>query len=263
MKQKDYQKIIVEQQESVVTIAMNAPKTLNAFDEILLDEMLEALETCQMDSSCRVVVIKGTGKAFSAGGDIAAMNEFLSTDITAFFKPVLQRVNKLALAIRAIPKPVVASVHGAAAGAGFNLALCCDFIMAADNARFVQAFVNIGLIPDMGGTYFLSRALPPAKVMEYTMLGDIISAEDLYSLGMVNYLTEPEELEKQTLELAKKLASKPRESLSTSKAMVNKINYPDLEEILNAEYDAQIYLAKQPDFAEGIASFIEKRKPNF
>ncbi len=263
MDKKQYRKILTEQKESITYIMMNAPETLNAFDEIMLDEMLEVIDLCKNDPSCRVVVIKGHGKGFSAGGDIMGMKHHLETDISEFFRPVLLRVNQLALAIRALPKPVIASVHGAAAGAGFNLALCCDFIVASKKAKFVQAFVNLGLIPDMGGTYFLSRALPPSKTMELTMLGEVISAESLEALSIINRLADDEDLEQETLTFAKKLAAKPKESLSTSKSMINKISYPELTGLLEAEFDYQMYLAKQPDFAEGIASFIEKRPPKF
>lgn len=258
-----YQKIIVEKKGKVTIIAMNSPENLNAFDEVILQEMTDALDECEKDAGCKVIVIKGLGKGFSAGGDIQGMKKFLDTNINDFFKPVLKNISILALRIRDIGKPVIASVHGAAAGAGFNLALCCDFIVSSEKAKYVQAFVNIGLIPDMGGTYFLSKALNPSKTMEFAMLGDVVSAKKLYELGVINILAEDDDLEEETMEFALKLASKPSESLRKTKDLVNKINYPELSQFLDVEYEYQIELSNEKDFAEGINAFIEKRKPNF
>lgn len=258
-----YKKIVVEEKGSVTIISMNSPENLNAFDQIILEEMTQALDYCQEDDQCRVVVINGLGRGFSAGGDIQGMKNYLEDDINDFFKPVLKRIAILALRIRDISKPVIASVHGAAAGAGFNLALCCDLLVSSDRAKYVQAFVNIGLIPDMGGTYFLSKALNPSKAMEYAMLGDVVTAQELYDLGVINILAQDDQLMEKTMELAEKLAEKPRESLRKTKDLINKINYPELSTLLDLEYEYQIELANEADFAEGINAFLEKRKPNF
>jgi enoyl-CoA hydratase/carnithine racemase len=240
----NYQKIIVEKKEKVTYISMNSPENLNAFDELILQEMTDALDNCESDENCKV-------------------KKYLEKDINDFFRPVLKNITILALRIRDIGKPVIASVHGAAAGAGFNLALCCDFIVSSEKAKYVQAFVNIGLIPDMGGTYFLSKALNPSKTMEFAMLGDVISAKKLYELGVINILAEDDELAEETDKLALKLSSKPSESLRKTKELVNKINYPELSEFLDIEYEYQIQLANEKDFAEGINAFLEKRKPQF
>jgi enoyl-CoA hydratase/carnithine racemase len=259
----NYQKILVEKKGYLTYISMNSPENLNAFDELILKEMTDALDFCETDQSCKVIIIKGMGKGFSAGGDIQGMKKYLEKDINDFFRPVLKNISILALRIRDIGKPVIASVHGAAAGAGFNLALCCDFIVSSEKAKYVQAFVNIGLIPDMGGTYFLSKALNPSKTMEFAMLGDVISAKKLYELGVINTLAEDDELAEETENFALKLASKPSESLKKTKELVNKINYPELSEFLDIEYEYQIQLANEKDFSEGINAFIEKRKPLF
>lgn len=258
-----YQKIIVEKDGQITYVGMNSPENLNAFDEVILGEMIDALDQCETDDNCRVVVIKGIGRGFSAGGDIQGMKKYLDSDINDFFKPVLKKIAILALRIRDIGKPVIASVHGPAAGAGFNLALCCDFIVSSEKAKYVQAFVNIGLIPDMGGTYFLSKALNPSKAMEFAMLGDVVSAKELYELGVINILAEDDELAEETKKFAGKLASKPADSLRKTKDLINKINYPELFEFLDLEYEYQIQLANERDFAEGINAFLEKRKPEF
>lgn len=259
----NYKKIIVEKEDKVTFISMNSPENLNAFDEVILEEMVDALDICESDVECRAIVIKGIGRGFSAGGDIQGMKNYLEEDINDFFKPLLKRVNILALRIRDIGKPVIASVHGAAAGAGFNLALCCDFIVSSEKAKYVQAFVNIGLIPDMGGTYFLSKALNPSKAMELAMLGEVITAERLYDLGVINILSKDEELVEETKKFAMKLVSKPSESLRKTKELVNKINYPELSDFLDIEYEYQIELANENNFSEGINAFLEKRKPEF
>lgn len=258
-----YKKIVYEEKGDITFISMNSPETLNAFDQLILEEMTHALDLCEENDQCRVIVINGLGRGFSAGGDVQAMRSYLDSDINDFFKPVLKRIAILALRIRDIGKPVIASVHGAAAGAGFNLALCCDFIVSSDKAKYLQAFVNIGLIPDMGGTYFLSKALNPSKAMEYAMLGQIVTAEELYKLGVINVLAPDDQLIEKTMEFAEILAQKPRESLRKSKEMINKINYPELSNFLDLEYEYQLELANEPDFAEGINAFLEKRKPEF
>lgn len=259
----EYTKIVIEKEEKITYIGMNSPENLNAFDEMILEEMIDALDECEKDENCKVIIIRGLGRGFSAGGDIQGMKTYLEKDINDFFKPLLKKVNILALRIRDIGKPVIACVHGAAAGAGFNLALCCDFIVSSEKAKYVQAFVNIGLIPDMGGTYFLSKALNPSKTMELAMLGEVILATKLYDLGVINILAKEEELATETKNFALKLAAKPGESLRKTKDLVNKINYPKLSDFLDLEYEYQVELANDGNFAEGINAFLEKRKAEF
>ena len=257
-----WQKVTVKKEHNVLWLGMHAPDTLNAFDEIMIKEMIQVLEEAEADKEIRAIVIRGEGKGFSAGGNIQAMAEALE-DTDAFFMPVLRSLNLLALRIRSIHKPVIASVHGACAGAGFNLALCCDFLISTERAKYVQAFVNLGLIPDMGGIYFLSKAVSPSRLMEWCMLGEVLPASTLYEAGLINKLVTEEALEQETAEFAAALCAKSSGSLSRTKQLTNRVVYPELFSFLQQEYEYQLHLTKQPDFREGVIAFLEKRKPTF
>lgn len=256
-------KVKLLKKEKYGIVEMDSPSNLNAFDEELLDDLIAVLDECEADGDMKVVVIRGAGKAFSSGGDIGAMKKALDTDIMDFFGPVIDKVGKAALRIRKLSKPVVASVHGAAAGAGFNLALACDFRIAADNAKFTQAFVRIALIPDMGGIYFLSSMLGAARATELAMCGTVLRAGECRELGLVNRTVPADELEKETEAFVSELTEGPSLSYKHMKDLINSVNYPNMEEILGKECVYQAECAKTADFAEGITTFAGKRKPVF
>lgn len=170
-------------------------------------------------------------------------------------------VAEISLKLRNIHKPIIAKLEGAVAGAGMNLALTCDFRIAADNAKFVQAFVNIGLIPDAGGIYLLNQLIGVARTTEMVMLGDKLKAEDMARLNLVNDVVSSDELDASVLALATRLSNLPGKALASMKHMINTHAYMGLNEALDMEVDQQTMLAKTDDFREGITAFMEKRKP--
>lgn len=251
--------------DHVATITLNDPKSLNAFGTELSTGLLKALEQAQDDSEVRVIVLAGAGGNFSSGGHIKEMlsvgteAEALSAKLTT----LVDGAGVIAQQLRATTKPIIAKLEGAVAGAGFNLALTCDFRISADNAVFVQSFINIGLVPDAGGLFLLTQLLGTAKATELTMLGDKITAKQAQELNLVNQVVTADELDEAVAKLAKRLVHLPATALATIKDMINKNAYQGFAEHLAMETQNQAALAKAADFKEGISAFVEKRRPNY
>lgn len=259
----DYQKIKFSVDNQIARIVLNNPTKLNPFDVPTYTEVGQALEECNRNDDVRVIVLSGEGKAFSAGGDI---NNMVSGGFEQFPKVVedqLDAARKVAFEIRMSEKPVIASLKGVVAGSGFNIPLLCDFRVAADNCRFVQAFINIGLIPDLGGTFILTRIIGLAKATELQMLGEIINAQEAMSLGLLTKVVPLDELETETQKLAEKLTRMPSEAIGIIKRLYNQYEFGRFEEYMEKEREYQIYCSKSYDAKEGITAFLEKRKPNF
>ena len=250
-------------ENDIATITMNDPKTLNAFSTILKDAMMAALTKADEDEQVRVIILQGAGGHFSSGGHIGEMleNGMESEALSDKLNFMVGEVAEISLKLRNIHKPIIAKLEGAVAGAGMNLALTCDFRIAADNAKFVQAFVNIGLIPDAGGIYLLNQLIGVAKTTEMVMLGDKLKAEDMARLNLVNDVVSPEDLDTTVMALATRLSNLPGKALASMKHMINTHAYMGLNEALDMEVDQQTMLAKTDDFKEGITAFMEKRKP--
>ena len=220
-----------------------------------------ALLDCQEDANVRVVVITGEGKAFCAGQDLV---EVTSPDLNPGFKSILEEhYNPIILAIRKLEKPVVAAVNGVAAGAGANIALACDIVLASESASFIQAFSAIGLIPDSGGTYFLPRLVGFQKAVALAMLGDKVSALEAEKMGMIYKAVPAEEFESLVQTLVEKLALMPTYGLALTKKAFNESLSNNLEKQLEAESRLQIAASESEDCREGITAFVEKRKPIF
>lgn len=247
----------------IATITMNDPKTLNAFSTVLKDAMMNALTNADEDKDVRVIILQGAGNNFSSGGHIGEMleNGMESEALSNKLNFMVGEVAEISLKLRNIHKPIIAKLEGAVAGAGMNLALTCDFRIAADNAKFVQAFVNIGLIPDAGGIYLLNQLIGVAKTTEMVMLGDKLKAEDMARLNLVNDVVSSDELDASVLALATRLSNLPGKALASMKHMINTHAYMGLNEALDMEVNQQTMLAKTDDFKEGITAFMEKRKP--
>ena len=248
--------------DGIGSIVLNSPSTLNAFDETMTADIIAALDLCEKDDSVKVVVISGAGKAFSGGGDINFFYEGIQEDNVDISR-LLKLVAEMAVKIKKLPKPVIASINGAAAGAGFSVALLCDFCIAADNAKFLQAFVNLGFVPDTGALYVLGKTLGIIKATDLMMTGRVVYAQEAKDLGIVYEVTTPEELEEATLKLATKLASGPSLAYAKMKDMLYKTFFNDFEEFLVMEGAYQNELSKTDDFKEAVIAFIEKRKPVF
>ena len=255
-------KVKYEVREKIAVIAMNSPQNLNAFDEQLIDELVCSLAAAEEDKRVKAVVLTSTGKAFSAGGDIGTMYKEIKKG-TWDFKGAVKKMAQVSLAIKKIEKPVIAAVRGAAAGAGFNVVLACDYVVAAANASFIQAFVNIGLIPDAGGMYLLTRALGVNKVVELAMTGRSVSAVEAKQLGFVAEVVNMEEFEKTVDKVAERFSLGPGISYAQMKRLVWESEFKDFENYIEKEIDGQMLCGATEDFKEGVCAFVEKRRPVF
>lgn len=247
----------------IATITMNHPKTLNAISTPLKVDLINALNQADNDEQIRVIVLQGAGNNFSSGGHIGEMleNGMDSDALADKIAFMVGAVAEISLKLRTIHKPIIAKLEGAVAGAGMNLALTCDFRIASENAKFVQAFVNIGLIPDAGGIYLLNQLIGVAKTTEMVMLGDKISADDMARLNLLNEVVTSDKLDASVHALAKRLSQLPAKALASMKHMINTHAYMGLNEALDMEVKQQMMMAKTDDFKEGITAFMEKRLP--
>ncbi len=252
--------ILLEIKNAIATITFNRPQVFNSFNKEMAFALQDALDRCQKED-IRVVVITANGKAFCAGQDI---QEITNPDLNPGFKAILDdHYNPIVLKIRQLEKPVVAVVNGVAAGAGANLALCCDIVIAAQSASFIQAFSKIGLIPDSAGTFFLPRLIGFGKASAAMMLADKITASEADAMGMIYRAVEDDELAVTAMAIAEKLANLPTTALANTKKALNQSMTNTVEEQLALESQLQIASAQTHDYQEGVAAFIEKRKPVF
>lgn len=258
----DYADIKFNVQEGVATIVLNSPKNLNALTGSMVNSLIAALDSCAEDPKIKAVIIAGEGNSFSAGGDIRMMLRGLEGDMRELQAGV-RNLSQLALRIRNLRKPVIAAVHGNVAGAGVNLALTCDFRIAADNLKFIQAFVNIGLVPDCGGTFLLTRMLGIARATELIMTGRPVAAQEALELGLVNQVVPLQDLDNAAREMAVRFTKMPGQALSNMKALLNRAAFYGFENFLENEIEYQIQCSMTKDFTEGIRAFVEKRKPVF
>ncbi len=247
---------------SVARVTIDRPRRRNAVDLPTLAALRAAFEQVGADASVRAVVLTGAGEAFCAGADLAATNaaDIAHFDVTAALR---EYNNPVVLAIRACPVPVVARVDGPAAGVGMNFALACDLVVASDRATFGQVFVKIGLMPDGGSTYTLPRLVGYHKAFELMALGDLVSAADAARLGIVSRVVPAAELDAATDALVARLVAAPREAMAGIKAGLRHGETSDLAGALEFEAVRQDACFHAPDFAEGVASFLEKRAPRF
>jgi len=258
-----YENLDISQLNHVVTIKLDRPEKLNAFIGHMRRDLAEALEHAGSDRDVRVVVITGAGRAFCAGGDVAFMAELMQRGDSEEFARILGAGRRVITTIRQMTKPVVAAVNGPAAGAGCNLAFACDMRIASTTASFNQSFLKIGLHPDWGGSYFLPRLVSPAKACEMFFLGETIGADEALSLGIVNQVVAPEQLQEATLKLVERLCAAPPMALAAAKQAIYASEASSLEEMLRYETEVQLRCFQSDDCHEGIRAFLEKREPNF
>jgi len=253
--------ILLKIENKIAFITLNRPEVFNSFNRDMALSLQSILDDCEANNDVRAIVITGEGKAFCAGQDL---KEVTSPELNPGFKKILEEhYNPIILRIRNIEKPIIAAVNGVAAGAGANIALACDIVVAHEKASFIQAFSLIGLIPDSAGTYFLPRLIGFQKATALAMLGDKISAEEAERLGMIYKFVPLEEFEETVQRIAQKLANMPTKALGLIKQTFNQSLTNNLEQQLALESKHQIEAAGTEDYAEGVAAFIEKRKPNF
>lgn len=256
----DFTEITYNCTNGIATITLNRPESLNALSLSMAREITRAMERARADEDCKVVVITGAGRAFCAGGDIKAMKKGMTT---VEGRNYVMEAGRVILAMRDLEKPVIAAVNGYAMGAGFNLALAADLIIAVKEAKFGQVFVQVGLAIDAGGSYFLPRAVGLARAKELVFTGRIIDAEEALSMGLINKVVEKENLEKEVFDLAARLAQGPTQALGLAKMLINNGLQADLETALANEAFAQSICMQTEDHREGLAAFLEKRAPQF
>lgn len=243
----------------IAWITLNRPETYNAFNREMALLLQQHLDDCKAPE-VRCVLITGAGKAFCSGQDLAEVVDPDGPELSAILD---EHYNPIVRQIRELEKPVVAAVNGVAAGAGANIALCCDIVVAAQSASFLQAFSKIGLIPDSGGTYFLPRLIGWQKASALSMLGERVAASDAEQMGMIYRAFPDEAFAAEAEKIARTLALMPTKGLALTKQALNRSLTADYSQQLRTEEELQIKAGKTHDYREGVAAFLEKRKPLF
>ena len=246
----------------VARVALNRPDKLNSFTRQMHAELREAIAQCERDGTIRAVVLTGNGRGFCAGQDLADLS-FEPGNMTDLGAVIEDNFNPLIRRIQVLPKPVIARVQGIAAGAGANLALACDLVIAGRSASFLQAFVNIGLVPDSGGTWFLPHRVGVARAMGLAMLGEKLTAEQAEQWGLIWRCVDDDRLDAEVAALAARLAAMPTRALAAIKRSIRAALTTDLSAQLDMERDLQAELGASHDYAEGVNAFLQKRAPKF
>jgi 2-(1,2-epoxy-1,2-dihydrophenyl)acetyl-CoA isomerase len=255
------QELLIEQRENWRILTLNRPDRLNSFNEALHRSLARALDDIDTDANCRAVLLTGAGRGFCAGQDLSDSATIgtapdLGRAIEDFYNPLIRR-------LRHLPKPIVCAVNGVAAGAGANIALACDLVLAARSAKFIQAFAKIGLLPDSGGTFFLPRLVGAARARGLALLAEPLSAEQAQDWGLIWKVVDDDKLRSEAEALTAYLAAQPTQGLALIKKALDASATNCLDAQLDLERDYQKLAGLTPDFAEGTRAFLEKRKPNF
>ncbi len=251
--------ILTELKKSVYYITLNRPDVYNAFNDEMTYELQDAFKEAASNDGIRCVVVTGAGKAFCSGQDLKDFKEKKST-----FKEALdKRYNPLIRQISDLPKPVICALNGVAAGAGLSLALACDYRIASENATLTEVFINVGLVPDSGSSFYLPRLIGYAKAFELCITGDKLTAMQAKDLNLVNKVVNSSNLKKITEKIANNFASKPTAAIGLIKNLMKRSFNSTLDDILDLETEYQQLSGNTADFKEGVASFLEKRKPEF
>lgn len=252
--------ILFEVTSGLAKITLNRPEKYNSFNQEMAFEFHKRLDECAADDSIRAIYITGNGKAFCAGQDLQEAIDpegpGLEFIVTKHYNPIITR-------LRNIEKPIIAAINGVAAGAGANIALACDIVIATASASFIQAFSKIGLIPDSAGTFFLPRLIGMQKATALMLLGDKVSAEEAEKMGMIYKVFADDEFEAASLKIATKLAGMPTKGIGLTKRLLNQSYSNNLEQQLEQEGIIQTQAGQTYDYQEGVNAFLEKRKPMF
>jgi 2-(1,2-epoxy-1,2-dihydrophenyl)acetyl-CoA isomerase len=259
---KLYETVLYEKHEAVANIALHRPKKLNAFDGTMHEELHQALDDAAQDEEVRCIVVRGEGRGFSAGADLAQIVSEADgdPDLGAYLRDTYSRLVKRMVGIE---KPIIAALHGPVYGAGVGLALACDLRVAAENTKFSVAFVKIGLMPDAGVTFLLPRVVGLGRAMEMSMLGDAVDAEEAYRIGLVNKVVADDSLSEEAQKVAERLAEMPTAALGRMKASLYASFETDLETALEREAEGQTFCGYTQDHKEGVTAFFDKRKARF
>ena len=247
-------------ENNIAHITLNRPEKFNSFNRAMALELQKKLDECNHDKNIRCILLTGAGKAFCAGQDLAEATDpqgvSMETIVEQHYNPIIERLRK-------IEKPIIAAVNGVAAGAGANIALACDIVLAAENASFIQAFSKIGLIPDSGGTFFLARLVGLQRAAALMMTGDKLTAQEALNMGLVYRVFGNDSFEVETKKFARQLAQMPTKGIGLTKRLLNESFHHTLEEQLLREKQLQVEAGATHDFKEGVQAFLEKRPPVF
>lgn len=246
--------------EGVATLSLNRPEVYNALNDEITYELQDAWKQIAKDDLVRVVVLTGEGKAFCSGQDLKAG---AGQEKRSFMDSLHKRYNPIIKAMRNLPKPIICRLNGVAAGAGCSMALACDMIVAVEEATLIEVFINIGLVPDSGSSYFLPRLIGTAKAFELCTMGSRVKAKEALELGLINRVSSADQLDATVKEYTDYFAKAPTRSIGLIKKMLNKSSTSSLEEMLDYEAYCQETAGATHDYKEGVAAFLEKRKPNF
>lgn len=252
--------LLLDIQQGIATITLNRPEVYNAFNDELSYELQDALKKAAQDDAVRVLVITGAGKAFCSGQDLKAS---MKAGKRSFMDSLHKRYNPIIRAIRKMPKPVLCRLNGIAAGAGCSLALACDMIIASEEASLAEIFINIGLVPDSGSSFFVPKLLGYQKAFELCAMGSRIKAREAYELGIINKVVPEASLDDTLKVYTDYFANAPTKSLGIIKKMLNKALSSDLDTMLEYEAYCQEIAGNSEDYQEGVTAFLEKRKPAF
>ena len=260
----NYETTKTEMRGSVCVLTLNRPERLNALNVQVAKDFKAAVGEA-LERGARVIVLTGAGRAFCAGGDLREMQEMAKQDgrVEAFFDEPLRLLNEAILLIRKTPVPFIAAVNGVASGGGCNLALACDLVIAAESAKFNQAFIKIGLTPDCGATFILPRLVGWKRATELLFTGDLISAQEAAEIGMINSAVPDDELMNTVMGMAERLAQAPTAAIAQIKMLLDASAINDYGGQLDLERKTQIDSGKTKDFVEGVSAFLEKRPPRF
>ncbi|MAL78381.1 MAG: enoyl-CoA hydratase [Sneathiella sp.] len=256
--------LLAEVKDGIATLTLNRPEARNALSMEMRSALYDRLVEYERDDNVRCIIIRGAGEHFQAGGDVKSFSEMASLSPDERLKMFEKRIHTLTptiLTMLRMPKPIIASVRGGAAGFGLSLLLACDMVIASEDAFVTLAYIGIGTSPDGGGTFMLPRVVGMKKAMEIAMLGDRFDAETAKDLGLINFVVPTDDLESETAKLAKRLANGPTVAIGRTKQLLNHSLQHSLEEQLSLEAQGFAFCASSNDWAEGVTAFKEKRRP--
>lgn len=256
--------LLTEIKNGVGFITLNRPDKLNSFTDELTFRLQDALKEMEKSKEVKAIVITGAGRGFCAGQDLQSRSISHEEGVRpSLGDSIRRRYNPIVTKIRRMEKPVIAAVNGVAAGAGSSLALACDYRIVAEGVSFIQSFTKVGLIPDSGATFMLTRMIGSTRAFELMLSAEKLDCKDALNLGLINKIVAPDALMKEATELAEKLAKGPTKAFGLTKRAINKAIFSDLEELLEYEASLQEIAGRSDDFQEGVKAFVEKRTPAY
>lgn len=258
-----FEEIIYEVADGVATLTLNRPQVSNGFNVPICEEILTAISLASQDELVKILLIKGEGKVFSVGGDLAEMQRAVDADDVSSLVKIAELVNTISFALKRLPKPVIMAVDGPVAGAAFNMVVAADFCIATERAKFIQAFVNVNLAPDAGGIFLLTRSLGINRATQLAMTAEAVSAEKALAYGFVYKTCTSDKLDKTVSSLITKLNRASFQSYAAIKQMIWASEFAGWEDYAKLELDLQSDLAYKDDFKEGVRAYTEKRRPQF